>query len=132
VKDNGFVFGAYTHCKWSAPKAAYDPVTDPSGQSFLFSLVNATGKAVRFSLRDKDGAIQLGGSNVSFGVYNKDAKGRVRVRPNFELMYCGREADQPTGNFAHANDAHSSYRLDDAAVKCDSNMRRRSEPAPKP
>jgi len=42
------VFGAYTHCKWPENKSG-GVVADPSGLSFLFSLTNATGRAVRFS-----------------------------------------------------------------------------------
>ena len=52
------MFGAYTHCSWPKEKD-HGPVSDPSGQSFLFSLVNATNKAVRFSLRNKNDAIAL-------------------------------------------------------------------------
>ena len=111
VAGNGFVFGAYTHCAWTILVSAI--VADPSGRSFLFSLVNATGKAVRFSLRHQDSAVQLAGRCLSFGSYVEDANGAVLARPNFTLMHAGRAVDRAQGNFARAIDALSSYQHHD-------------------
>jgi hypothetical protein len=53
VARNGFVCGAFTPVSWPAD-AADKPscVADPSGRTFLFSLVNAHGRAVKLRLRD--------------------------------------------------------------------------------
>ena len=101
AEDSEFVFGAYTHCSW--PKGAdAGPVADPSGQSFLFSLVNATGRAVRFSLRDKSEAIALCPSGVHFGYHGQ----------NFVLFLDDRAADGIVGNYARRVDEQSAYQPD--------------------
>ena len=103
VKDGGFIIGAYTHCKWPA---ASGRVADPTGKSFLFSLVNADGKAVRFSLRDKDRAIELG-SGINFGGFYREG-GKVVGWPNFILMHKGQAADQKDANFAFDPKEHGA------------------------
>ena len=119
AKDSGYVFDAYTHCLW--PAASSDAtVADPSGRSFLFSLANATGRAGRFSLRDAASAIQLDGSDVSFGAYIPDSNGDAQAHPNFQLFRCGRAADQPGGNYAHLTYASSAYQPDEPASEVDS------------
>jgi len=114
VADNNFVFGAYTHCTW--PSAADAVVADPTGKSFLFSLVNASGTAVRFSLRDKDRAIRVAGS-VSFGA-GKYEDGKTTGFPNFILMFKG-VADQKDANCSnHPKNHGAPYQTDDDTV-CD-------------
>ena len=103
VKDSGFIIGAYTHCTWPAVRCV---VADPTGKSFVFSLVNASGKAVRFSLRDKDRAIRLAGC-VCFGAEKfEDAK--LVGFPNFVLMIKGQAADQKNANFAYSQKDHGA------------------------
>jgi hypothetical protein len=111
VKDSGFIIGAYTHCTWPAIQSI---VADPTGKSFLFSLVNASGKAARFSLRDKDRAIQLGDC-VSFGA-DKYEDGKATGFPNFMLMYKG-AADQQDANAANLVNANKPYQSDDGRVR---------------
>ena len=89
MKGNGFVFGAYTHCQWPA---ADSTVADLSGKSFLFSLVNETGKAVRFSLRDKDRAIEVHDDGIFFGA-TKVEGGMQTGWPNVVLMRFGSADD---------------------------------------
>jgi hypothetical protein len=93
VAGNEFVFGAYTHCSWPAADGI---VADPSGKSFLFSLVNESGKAVRFSLRDKDRAIELT-DGISFGA-DKIEDGNVMGVSNFVLMFRRQAADEEHAN----------------------------------
>ena len=100
------MFGAYTHCSW--PKdVGTGPVADPSGRSFLFSLVNETDKPVRFSLRDKDGAIAVSSHGVQFGVNGM----------NFLLYHNGAAADcggYDSGNYAiKISEGVNSYQPDD-------------------
>ena len=108
---NNFVFGAYTHCSWPAVNGT---VADPIGKSFLFSLVNASGKAVRFSLRDKDRAIRLS-EWISFGAC-KEEDNNMTGWPNFVLMHNGLAADQKDANIANSIDATKAYQPDDGQV----------------
>jgi hypothetical protein len=112
VKGSGFVFGAYTHCAWPT---ANGTVADPTGKSFLFSLVNKTGKAARFSLHDKDRAIQLS-DWVGFGAKQKD--GKVTAYPNFVLMLKG-AADQKDANAANPINSGKAYQPDDGQERDD-------------
>jgi len=107
VAGNNFVFGAYTHCSWPS---AVSTVADPTGKSFLFSLVNANNKAVRFSLVDKDRAIQLL-DWVSFGAAKWEGD-KVTGYPNFALMLKG-AADQMGANCANPLAADKAYQPDD-------------------
>ena len=100
------MFGAYTQCSW--PKgAAGRRVVDRSGQSFLFSLVNATGRAVRFSLRDKSDAIGMTcGGGVRFGGH-----GCI-----FTLYRGKTEAGEAAGNLAYSLSEESAYQPDDGKM----------------
>jgi hypothetical protein len=109
VAGNSFVFGAYTHCSWPAAEGT---VADPTGKSFLFSLVNASGSAVCFSLRDRDRAIRLGGS-VSFGA-EKYEDGKATAFSNIMLMWQG-AADQKDANAANPWAADKAYQPKDGA-----------------
>ena len=52
VAGSGFVCGAYTPVSWPADAATRDEhVADPSGRTFLFSLVNAHGRAAKLRLK---------------------------------------------------------------------------------
>ena len=97
------MFGAYTQCKW--PKDADSGrVADPSGLSFLFSLINAADKTVRFSLSNKGDAI---GAKPRGSVYF----GWQRI--NCILYYRGQAANQANGNTANSVHKDSSYQPDD-------------------
>jgi len=114
VKDGGFIIGAYTHCAWPAARGT---VADPTGKSFVFSLVNASGQSVRFGLRDKDRAIELG-SAISLGAFYREG-GNVVGFPNFILMIKGQAADQKNANFAYSPKDHGApYQPGHGAV-CD-------------
>jgi hypothetical protein len=116
VAGNSFVFGAYTHCRWPSAKGV---VADPTGNSFLFSLVNASGKAVRFSLRDKDRAIQHCGA-ICIGAA-KYEDGKPTGYSNVLLMHKG-AADQKDANAANDPKQHGTpYQLDDDA-ECDDTL----------
>jgi len=53
VAGNNFIFGAYTPVSWTADAATRrGSMADPSGRTFLFSLVNAHGRAVKLRLKD--------------------------------------------------------------------------------
>jgi hypothetical protein len=52
VARNGFICGAFTPLSWPADAGTRDDnVADPSGRTFLFSLVNAFGRAVKLRLK---------------------------------------------------------------------------------
>ena len=95
MAGNNFIFCAYIHCKLPAVNRI---AADPTGKSFILSLVNASGKAVRFSLRDKDRAIRVAGG-ISFGA-DKYEDGQATGYPNFTLMLNG-AADQKDANAAN-------------------------------
>ena len=111
MAGNSFVFGAYTHCSWPAAEGI---VADPSGKSFLFSLINASGNAVRFSLREKGRAIRLT-DRICFGA-SKYEDGKETGYANFILMHKG-AADQKDANAANDCERHNTpYQPDDGAV----------------
>ena len=114
MKGNGYVFGAYTHCSWPAAEGV---VADPTGKSFLFSLVNAANKAVRFSLKDKERAVESSAIGLRFGATQKQ-DGRYAGWPNFVIMRNGLAADQKDANVAISTDVAESYQPDDDQ-KCD-------------
>ena len=110
------MFGAYTHCSWPLANGV---VGDPTGKSFLFSLVNASGKAARFSLRENDRAIQLADC-VCFGACNyEDGKPTATAYPNVLLMFNGQAADEKGGNCANRVNAGKAYQSDDDGAVCD-------------
>jgi hypothetical protein len=113
VAGNNFVFGAYTHCCWPSAEGT---VADPTGKSFLFSLVNKTGKAVRFILRDTDRAIRLA-SCICFGACKLE-DGKTTCYANAFLMYKG-AADQNDANCSNPLIASNAYQPDDGAVYSD-------------
>jgi len=118
VKDNNFIFGAYTHCAWPAVRGT---VADPTGKSFLFSLVNKADKAVRFSLRDKDCAIELGDC-ICFGA-DKYEHGDLAGFPNFIIMHMNNgAADKVDASAAFSVNSKKAYQPDDAAQLCDNNF----------
>ena len=111
---NNFVFGAYTHCSWPAVNRT---VADPAGKSFLFSLVNASGNAVRFSLWATERAIRLN-DRICFGADKLKGADGATGGPNFMLMFKGRAADEQNGNCANVIDDTKAYQSDDGTV-CD-------------
>ena len=110
------MFGAYSRCSWPSADGV---VADPTGKSFLFSLVNAANKAARFSLRVTDHALELSVHGLLFGAADLQAGGRPTGMPSFVLMLDGRPADQTEANVANdPNDRNAAYQPDDGQV-CD-------------
>ena len=68
VKRNGFVYGAFTPFRWPRGPGERDDakIADPSGTTFLFSLVNDHNRAVKLSLKE-DRKERAGLSCHSFG-----------------------------------------------------------------
>ena len=98
VAGTGYIFGAYLACAWPAAGDA-KVVSDPSGRSFLFSLVNKEGQAVRFALHDKERALQVDANGIRFGGCKMEGDKQVGY-PNFALMCGGRLASDSEGNRA--------------------------------
>jgi len=127
VNGNGFVFGAYIRCAWPASRGT---VADPSGQSFVFSLVNARRDSVRFSLRDRDHAIRVD-HGVAFGadVYSavrprkrlthQKAKRKIEIAPIFVLMCDRRPANDERGVAANDPQRHNTVYQPDGGMVCD-------------
>jgi hypothetical protein len=72
VADNGFVFGVFTPLSWPDNAVSRNAhMADPSGRTFLFSLVNAHGRAVKLRLkadhRDKAFIMSGGAYGPAFG-----------------------------------------------------------------
>ena len=110
MAGNNFVFGAYTHCSWPA---VIRTVADPTGKSFLFSLVNVTSETLIFPLRDKARAVSLAVRGVCFGA-DKFKDGKTAGYPNFILMLNG-AADEKDANGANDPVEHGTpYQADDA------------------
>ena len=88
VAGNGFVFGAYTPVKWPHDAAALCAfVHDPSDCTFLFSLVNAQGRAVKLrSKPDKGYSVNLDGPSSGPGFGDTDLR-----------LMAGSAADEPHG-----------------------------------
>ena len=54
VAGNGFICGAFTPISWPADagtRASAGSVADPSGRTFIFSLVSAFGRAIKLRLK---------------------------------------------------------------------------------
>lgn len=113
MKDNGYVFGAYTHCAWSAVKGT---VADPTGRSFLISLVNADDQTARFSLKAKDRATDVHGRGILFGTIKMEG-GKQTTWPNLVIMDKGLAADQKDANIANSINATRAYQPDDGQTR---------------
>jgi hypothetical protein len=118
----GYVFGAYTAVDWPnqpAKGASRVIVSDPSGASFLFSLINAYDRPFRMSLIDRECAICVDPlSGPMFGTDVRGADGWVKWS-NLDLMKCGMPANVSHGNCARCASARScikqAYQLDEWA-----------------
>lgn len=91
MAGTGYLFGAYFACAWPAASAK---VGDPSGRSFLFSLVNKQKKAVQYTLHDKRNALQVATDGICFGATNSEDK----RSPNVLLMFMQYGATDLIGN----------------------------------
>jgi len=89
VERSGFVLGAFTPPRWPADPSVKGHVADPSGRTFLFSLVNAHGRAVKLRLKPGEQKSAIGCYGAAHGpIFG----GAVDLR----LMWCA-AADQPMG-----------------------------------
>ena len=94
----GYIFGAYFACAW--PDEADDvAVADPSGRSFLFSLINTQKKAMKFPLHDKELALQVNDSAVYIGGIKWEGDKQMSM-PTVAFMRSG-----CTGGVANSPDA---------------------------
>jgi hypothetical protein len=115
VAGTGYVFGAYTAVDWPNQPAKGAPeviVSDPSGASFMFSLINRYDRPFRLSLIDRECALSVDSTDgPTFGadVY---ADGRPPRVCNLRLMYEGKDANEAGGNCANPHFANMAYQLD--------------------
>jgi hypothetical protein len=118
VRHSGDVFGIYTPAAWptldalSADEKGYINVPDPSGRSFLFSLVNAAHTPYRVPiLADASGAF---GVHSKLGIFlGNDHIGTPAV---VWLMYENRDALASNGNSASTN-AHRAKNGVDSKIR---------------
>jgi hypothetical protein len=100
----GYVFGAYTAVDWPNQPANDAPavtVSDPSGASFMFSLINEYDRPFRLSLIDRERAICVHPTDgPSFGAHVYDADGKRVKFGNLYLMTAGRAANASYGNWS--------------------------------
>jgi hypothetical protein len=116
VAGTGYVFGAYTAVDW--PNRPADDlavtVSDPSGASFMFSLINEYDRPFRMSLIDRERALCVDPTNgPMFGGAIADAAGKKVKFCNLLLMFNDKDANEANGNVS--NDAlhhDGSYQLD--------------------
>jgi hypothetical protein len=87
-------------------------VPDPSGSSFLFSLVNAYSRPFRLSLQDTTRALSVDSNfGPNFGGEVRDADGETVKFCNLVLMN-GKSANEIGGNFSNDHDHSYAYQLD--------------------
>jgi hypothetical protein len=114
--DTGYVFGAFTAVPWPNRPADGSPpvnVPDPSGSSFLFSLINKYKRPFRLPLVDRSSAIYMDSSDgPAFGGYAEDAHGKTVKFPNLVMMSRGKAAHDRDGNFSNRHDGRATYQLD--------------------
>ena len=106
VSGNSYVCGAYTPVSWPADAAERSRyVADPYGRTFLFSLTNKHGRAVKLRLKDShcDEALNLSGSHCgpAFG-----------CDEDLQLMHA-EAADEPQG----CSTQPSSFEIDHEAER---------------
>ena len=118
VAGTGNIFGAYLACAWPAV-GDEKTVSDPSGRSFLFSLVNKDNKPVRFTLRDKNRALEVSSDGIRFGGRNMEGDKQVSW-PNFALMRSGHPASHGEGNVATDTQKGQCAFQPEGAAMCDS------------
>jgi hypothetical protein len=117
VAETGYIFGAYTAVAWpKQPTAGSSPmsVPDPSGSSFLFSLVNAYGRPFRLSLVDRSYAVSVSATNgPMFGGRILGADCKVVKYSNLVLMLYGEAANESGGIWSsHHSIGGKAYQLD--------------------
>jgi hypothetical protein len=91
VAGNNFISDAYTPVSWPTNAATHKAcVADPSGRTFLFSLVNAHGRAVKLRLKDgqHNNAIKLNGATWGPGFGGGADKRLMRYRAANENDGC--------------------------------------------
>lgn len=91
MAGNGFICGTYTPVSWPADAAARNGhLSDPSSRTFLFSLVNAHGRAVKLRLKDdhRDQALKLCGSSSGPCFGKKDDLCLMRRKAAHEPQGC--------------------------------------------
>jgi hypothetical protein len=105
VKKNGDIFGIYTPVAWPSleqlPRTEGVHVSDRTGRSFLFSLVNATRTPYRVPVSED--AIAAIGAYSKCGILLGCETGGMP--PMVWLMCDGEAADAAIGNIA-SSDAH--------------------------
>ena len=94
-------------------------VSDPSGCSFLFSLVNKDNKPVRFTLQDKERVLHVWSSGIRFGGRKMEGDKQVGW-PNFALMHKSHPFNDGRGNVANNTARHKCAFQPEGAVVCDS------------
>jgi hypothetical protein len=95
-------------------------VSDPSGSSFLFSLINAYDRPFRLSLIDPERALCVHPTDgPTFGTYVDDADGNWVKFSNLDLMTYGKAANESQANWARYTSASScgeyAYQIDEWA-----------------
>jgi hypothetical protein len=116
VSETGYIFGAYTAVDWPKKPTAGSPpvnVPDPSGSSFLFSLVNAYDRPFRLSLLDASRAMRVGDTDgPMFGGEVEDADGKTVKFSNLLLMHLGKSASDAAGNCTNDHAHREAYQID--------------------
>jgi len=124
VAGNGFVFGVFTPVSWPATAHREESwVADPSGCTFLFSLVNAHGRSVKLRLwaQHREEAISLEGraNGPGFGrgadlrlMWNQKADGPQGCYTEPESFGLDHEAEAAAGlpPIPFAYDKHAAGR----------------------
>jgi hypothetical protein len=116
VAGTGYIFGAYTAIDWPNQPARGTPpsnVPDPSGASFLFSLINAFQRPFRMSLVDRSCAVRVTSAcGPCFGGQVEDADGERVKFCNLLLMRNGKDAKDSRGNASNDAGADMAYQID--------------------
>jgi hypothetical protein len=90
------VFDAFTPVPWPSPvgrpRTAPSAVADPSGRTFLFSLTNAHGRAVKLRLKNSERGRAL---NIARGPFGPGFGGGADLR-----LMCGKAAGRSRGCYS--------------------------------
>ena len=94
---SGYVFGAYTAVSWpKSPIRGKVTVADPSGTSFIFSLVNKLNHPLKLNLIDNTRAIELSEQEAKFGGTHWEGRKLLKYS-NLVLFYWGKQLNENNG-----------------------------------
>ena len=114
----GYISGAYVAVDWPKPPAGKPRIVvpDPSGTSFMFSLINEYNTPFRMKLADNTRALTVGGGPPSLGGKVTDAAGKAIKHCSVMMFYDG-AANTSRGMACNPFGADVAYQLDESSFE---------------